>query len=298
VNKNRGEVIEIRFQAWKKGPQQIVFQYDLSADKDVPVTMVIASLGPEKGFAKGQWTLSHADGMTSIIKLPAGITARPATTKAVLGLEGVGDLSIAFEPPCPIAFDNDMRVILSDKIFKAGKTSTKLTVTFPGKSSLLAKEEDLQKLSLEVAGPDWFPLTMSEDLSTPSVIAMDDWLEKPAGKRGGVRMAGDRFQLEDGTPIKFWGTNLSYGSGCAPQKAEAEATAQRFARYGVNAVRLHKFSYPTAHNGIGDPNDATRMDAAGLERLDFFSSQLALRGIYYACPTRSNFTSAPAIEIG
>jgi hypothetical protein len=293
VNKNRGEVIEIRFRAWKKGPQQIVFQYDLSADTDVPVTMVIASLGPEKGFPKGQWTLSHADGMTSVIKLPAGITARPATTQAILGLDGVGDLSIAFEPPCPIAFDNDMRVILSDKIFRAGKTSTKLTVTFPGKSSLLAKEEDLQALSREVAGPDWFPLTMTEDPSTPSVIAMDDWLEKPAGRRGGVRMAGDRFQLEDGTPIKFWGTNLSYGGGCAPQKAEADATAQRFARYGINAVRLHKFSYPKAHNGIGDPNDATRMDPAGLDRLDYFSSQLAQRGIYYAWSHTFKFHVSP-----
>src|SRR5262249_38630494 len=40
VNKGRGDVIDIRFQAHKSGPQQVVFQYDLSAEKDVPVTMV------------------------------------------------------------------------------------------------------------------------------------------------------------------------------------------------------------------------------------------------------------------
>ncbi len=127
----------------------------------------------------------------------------------------------------------------------------------------------------------------------PSVIAMDDWLEKPAGKRGGVRMVGDRFQFEDGTPIKFWGTNLSYGGGCAPPKADADATAARFARYGVNAVRLHKFSYPTNHNGIGDPNDATRMDPESLDRLDYFSSQLARRGVYYAWSHTFKFEVGP-----
>ncbi|HVX12906.1 MAG TPA: hypothetical protein VHC22_17115 [Pirellulales bacterium] len=283
VNKDRGEVIDIRFRVRKSGPRQVAFQYDLNAAKDVPVTMLIAGLGPEKGFAKGQWTLSLADGKTSVVKLPVGITAQPATKKAVLGMEGVGDVAFAFEPPTPLAFDGDMRVLLADKVYKAGKTSTTITATFPGEASLLARQEDLERLSRTLAGPDWFPLTIPEKLDGPGVIAMDDWLEKPAGKRGGVRMVDDRFELADGTPIKFWGTNLSYGSGCAPEQAEAEATAARFARYGINAVRLHKFSYPKGRdNGIGDANDATLMDREGLDRFDYFAAQLTQRGVYYA----------------
>ncbi|HEX7446438.1 MAG TPA: hypothetical protein VF306_02770, partial [Pirellulales bacterium] len=207
------------------------------------------------------------------------------------------DVTFAFEPPCPIAFDGDLRVLLADKQFKAGKTSTTITATFPDDASLLARQEDLEKLSRMLAGPDWFPLIMPDDpgeLGGRSVIAMDDWLEKPAGKRGGVRMVGDRFQLEDGTPIKFWGTNLSYGSGCAPAKAEAEATAARFAQYGVNAVRLHKFSYPKGRdNGIGDANDATLMDAEGLDRFDYFAAQLARRGVYYAWSHTFGFIVCP-----
>lgn len=293
VNKQRGEVIDIRFQVRKSGARKVVFQYDLRAAKDVPVTMLIAGIGPEKGFAKGQWTLSHTDGKTSVVKLPAGIAARPPVNKAVLGMEGVGDVAFAFEPPCSLAFDGDMRVLLADKTFKAGKTSTTITATFPGDAALLVRQEDLASLSRTVAGPNWFPLTI-QDQSGPSVIAMDDWLEKPAGKRGGVRIAGDRFQLDDGTPIKFWGTNLSYGSGCAPPKADAEATAARFARYGINAVRLHKFSYPKGRdNGIGDPSDATRMEREGLERLDYFSAQLAQRGVYYAWSHTFGFIVCP-----
>ncbi|HEX5444685.1 MAG TPA: hypothetical protein VFW87_12675, partial [Pirellulales bacterium] len=294
VNKDRGEVIDIRFQVRKGGPRQIVFQYDLSAANDVPVTMLIAGLGPETDFTKGQWTLSHTDGRTSVVKLPVGVTARPAANKAVLAIEGVGDVAFAFEPPRALAFDGDMRVLLADKVFRAGKARTAITVTFPDDTSLLARQEDLDKLSRTLAGPDWFPLAMPDDLDSPSVMAMDDWLEQPAGKRGGVRMVGDRFQLEDGTPIKFWGTNLSYGSGCAPPKAEAEATAARFARYGVNAVRLHKFSYPKGRdNGIGDANDATLMDPEGLDRFDYFAAQLSRRGVYYAWSHTFGFIVCP-----
>jgi hypothetical protein len=125
------------------------------------------------------------------------------------------------------------------------------------------------------------------------VIGMEDWLEKPAGKHGGVRSAGDRFQFADGTPVKFWGVNLSYGGGCAPEKKAAEFTAARYSRYGINAVRLHKFSYPTDHSGIADKDDSTRMTPEGLDRLDYFSAQLKQRGIYYAWSHTFGFQVTP-----
>ncbi|MCA9066472.1 MAG: hypothetical protein KDA96_25565, partial [Planctomycetaceae bacterium] len=282
VSRDRGEVIDIRLQVRRTGTRQIQFQYDLTADKDVPVTMLIAGLGPEKEFARGRWDLFHADGSRSEVKLPVGTTSRPPIKRAVLRMTDGGEVEFTLDSPCPIAFDGDMRILLADGLFRAGHTTTKMTVTFSDDADLLVTEEDLQNLSRTVAGPDWFPLDMNIRPGLPSVIAMDGWLDKPAGRRGGVRMVGDQFQLEDGTPIRFWGTNLSYGSGCAPQKDDAEATAARFARYGVNCVRLHKFSYPKNHNGIGDLNDATRMDPDGQDRMDYFASQLAQRGIYYA----------------
>ena len=96
----------------------------------------------------------------------------------------------------------------------------------------------------------------------------------PPASTAACASVGDMFQLEDGTPIKFWGTNLAYGGNCAGPKAAADFTAARFARYGVNAVRLHKFTYPGSHNGIGDAKDSTRMDPTGLDRLDYFSARL------------------------
>jgi len=292
VNKANGEVIDIQFQAWQSGPKQLSFRYDLSAAKDVPITMVIAGVSTEKAFARGQLTLTHTNGQDSVVKLPVGITSRPATSKAVLSLEKAGDVVIAFDPPAPLAFDKDIRVLLAQDVFKAGSRATTLTFTFPSEVAFLAKQEDLDRLTKTLAGPDWFAFKPSDDLG-PSVIGMEDWLEKPAGKRGGVRMAGDRFEFEDKTPVKFWGVNLSYGGGCAPKKDDAEFTAGRYAKYGINAVRLHKFSYPKNQMGIADTDDATRMTPDGLDRLDYFSAQLKQRGIYYTWSHTFGFQVTP-----
>ncbi|MCX7010320.1 MAG: hypothetical protein NTY53_24295 [Kiritimatiellaeota bacterium] len=292
VNKAKGEVINVKFEAWQSGPRQISFKYDLSAAQDVPVTMVIASLGAEKAFAHGQWTLTHTDGKTSTIKLPIGITGRPATTKAVLHLEKAGEVEVGIDPPCAIAFDGDMRVVLADKVFKAGTKSTTLTLTFPTEATFLAKQADLDGLTKTLAGPDWFAFAPANEFG-PSVIGMEDWLDKPAGKHGGVRIVGDRFEFEDKTPVKFWGVNLSYGSGCAPKKEDAEFTAARYAKYGINGVRLHKFTYPKNHMGIGENNDATVMMPEGLDRLDYFAAQLKQRGIYFGWSHTFGFQVCP-----
>ncbi len=146
---------------------------------------------------------------------------------------------------------NGVRILVAGDVFKAGTASTTVTYGFPQSVAYLASEEALAKYTQPIAGSDWFPWA-ANDHKSPSVFAMDDWLEKPAGQHGGVRMEGDHFQFEDGTRIKFWGTNLAYAQ-CAPDHAAAEDTATRFARYGVNAVRLHKFTGPMGWEGLAIP---------------------------------------------
>jgi hypothetical protein len=124
------------------------------------------------------------------------------------------------------------------------------------------------------AGDDWFPLEPT-NANGPSVIGMEDWLEKPAGVRGGVRMVGDRFAFEDGTPVKFWGVNLG-GGDCHPPKEQAEYWAERFARYGINCVRFHK-----NFNALQDEHDSWKFNPEQLDRHDYFVNELRKRGIYY-----------------
>ena len=292
IDQAKGEVIEIGFQAVKTGPQQVALSYRLSAAKDVPITMLIASLSLDKAFGRGQLRLIQADGQKSERPLPFGRGTVPATSNLVLHFEKGGDLALALDPPCPIAFDGDMRIVLASEMFKAGARTNTLTVSFPSDTAFVAGAAELAPFIRTLAGPDWFAFAPTGNAG-PSVISMNQWLDKPAGTHGGVRMVGDHFEFEDKTPVKFWGVDLSYAGGCAPEKKTAEFTAARFAKYGINGVRLHKFSYPTDQMGIGALNDATQMTPEGLDRLDYFAAQLKSNGVYFGWSHTFGFHVSP-----
>ena len=184
VDRVRGEVIEIGFQAAKTGPQQVSFSYRLSAAKDVPIIMIIVSLGIDKAFGRGQLRLTHADGQKGERPLPFGRGTVPATSNLVLHFEKGGDLALALDPSCPIAFDGDMRIVLASEMFKAGSRTNTLTVSFPSETAFVAGAVELAPFIRTLAGPDWFAFAPTENAG-PSVISMNEWLDKPAGTHGG-----------------------------------------------------------------------------------------------------------------
>jgi hypothetical protein len=104
---------------------------------------------------------------------------------------------------------------------------------------------------------------------------MTDWLHQPAGKHGFVQARGDQFVFEDGTPVKFWGTNIASERPFMPA-AEAKAWSEWLARYGFNAVRFHKFTWK-ASDGI----HSTVITDEKWKKFDFLCFQLRERGIYY-----------------
>jgi hypothetical protein len=280
VNKDKGEAIDVRFEAFQPAARQVAFRYELDAARDVPLTLLMAGFNFEPDVSQGTLTLTHADGKQSKLGLPVrGIRAAPATSQAVLAFDKGGTVTMQIDPPCPVAFDSGLRVVLASDVYRQGTRRVTLTLTFPEEAAFYARQSDLDRFTRKLAGPDWFAFQPSKEV-VPGVIDVDGWLDRPAGKHGGVRMVKDRFAFEDGTPVKFWGTNLSYTSS-APDKETADFTAARFAKYGVNAVRMHKFSYPKDKMGIGDPGDSTRMDPEGLDRLDYFASRLKEHGVYF-----------------
>jgi hypothetical protein len=191
----------------------------------------------------------------------------------------MGEVVLTLDPPCRLHAENGAtRVELAHDLLKAGKTTVTLTLRFPGPVSFAGSAEDQEKFTTAIAGPEWFAFKGSNDVE-PSVIGFENWLEKPAGKHGGLRMKGSRFVFEDGTPVKFWGTNLSYRDG-APEKKIADLTAARFAKWGVNAVRLHK-PFGPGWEGIGDDNDGTKLMPKGLDQMDYFLAKLREHGVYY-----------------
>ncbi len=285
-----GQTLALSMHVAPADARTYTFRYDLRAEKNIPLTMIAATLRVPDG-AKGHVTLTDDAGKETAIDLPAEKTDQLAIKKAVFtGTIWPGPLTVTIDPPIQVSTDGEVRFQLATDLLKAGKSHATLTFTFPTEAALRATDSDASAASPVLPTADWFPYTPTWKPGN-SVIGMEDWLENPAGKHGAVRIAGDRYEFEDHTPIKFWGVNLSYADS-APEKSNARFTAARFVRYGVNAVRMHKFT-GADWAGIGDKNDATRFTPDGLDRLDYFASQLAQRGIYYGWSHTYQFCVRP-----
>ncbi len=293
VNRQRGQIIKVHVQAGKSGPQSVAYRYELSNTQDVPLTMLTAQFAVPHGV-HARVIMTDEDGKDRVLPLPApGFLPGKPVAKLRFQIQGVGEIQATVVPARPIVSGNgDLRLMLAGKLLKQGTSTTTVTFTMPGPVQFLASQQDINRLTREVPGPDWFPFTLHPAAPGARVFDMSSWLDKPAGKHGGVRMVGDRFEFADGTPVKFWGTNLAYAY-CAPPKKDAPAIAQRFARYGINAVRLHKFCGPNGWEGIANRNDATKMNPEGLDRLDYFCAQLKADGIYYGWSPTYRFVVEP-----
>jgi hypothetical protein len=126
-----------------------------------------------------------------------------------------------------------------------------------------------------------FPFVLPWDDGAPGVTDCSDWLQKPAGKFGPLRVGPDGHFYAGTERIRFFGVNLSF-SGGMPVKAEGEKVAGRLAKFGVNVVRFHHMDTGTWPNGICDPKAKTsaELHPEALDRLSYFIAQLKQRGIY------------------
>ena len=165
VNKDKGEVIDVHFEAWQPAARQVAFRYDLESAQDVPLTMLIAGVNFEPQGSQGTLTLTHAEGKQTKLDLPVrGIRAAPAASQAEFAFDKGGTISMQLDPPCPIAFDNGMRVVLASDLFRQGKRRVTLTLTFPDDVAFYATQADLDKLSRTLAGPDWFAFQPAKEV--------------------------------------------------------------------------------------------------------------------------------------
>lgn len=132
----------------------------------------------------------------------------------------------------------------------------------------------LASCSRPVFQAGWFAFS-PDSISGESVIDMRNWLDKPAGNHGFLLSKGEDFVFEDGTPVKFWGVNI-----CSERPYTDSTTVEQWvdflARYGVNAVRFHKY---TSHGLKGERS--TIIVPEMQIRLDYFHSKLRESGIYY-----------------
>ncbi|HEX2955516.1 MAG TPA: carbohydrate binding domain-containing protein [Chitinispirillaceae bacterium] len=135
-----------------------------------------------------------------------------------------------------------------------------------------------------LAGPmddgEWYPLEQNNTASGGHYVDWSSLLDAPAGKHGFLTVKNGRFFFKDGTPAKFWGTNL-VEKDCFASNAEIDSLTSRLAKMGCNLLRLHHMDAPWAEKNIFGKSKSTRsLSATSLKQLDYLTSQCKKKGIY------------------
>ncbi len=140
-----------------------------------------------------------------------------------------------------------------------------------------------------VAGPDWIPLKTELDIEPGSALDFSkmNLTDAPAGKYGRVICRDDGqfvFENERQTPRRFYGVNLCFGAQYLTHE-ESDKLAERFARIGYNALRIHHYEGTLTEKG-----PSTELNAERADQLDYLIAAMARRGIY---TTTDLFVSRP-----
>jgi len=165
-----------------------------------------------------------------------------------------------------------MRIVLLAGTVPAGKRRASLQVTLPDGGRIGSAVADAE----EVATLDWPADALVHEGWPVDLSFLQD---APAGKHGPVKVVGESLQFADGTPARFWGTNLVAYALFEADKATIQRQAKRISAMGFNLVRLHHHD-----SGWVKPNifarDSRRLRKESLDSLDWWIKCLSDEGIY------------------
>ncbi|HUT33621.1 MAG TPA: hypothetical protein VNE39_09090, partial [Planctomycetota bacterium] len=182
---------------------------------------------------------------------------------------------LRFDPPCEIQSDGSARVVLAQGKLAGGEAKKlKVSVELPDATNWYPSVAEIPD---EPGIKTWYEWRATGDPAA-GALGMQDWVERPAGKHGRITRQGEKL-VYNGKPIKLWGINMCYGT-CAPEKELADKRAAFYPKYGINAVRLHKYADNAGWGGIQSKDSFVEFDPAGLDRMDYQIAKLKEAGIY------------------
>jgi hypothetical protein len=192
-----------------------------------------------------------------------------------------GGLSVTFDGPMPATFfdqgqKNTVRCFLIGNQLHTAQRKIAMKIRLP-QGGIVRRSAD-ERYGVEDRST-WYPDTLPWDRWPVDVSFLND---KPAGKHGQVKADGDRLVFEDGSPARFWGTNLQANALFQGKKEDVALQAKRLAALGYNLVRIHHHDSPWVKPNVFDPFVPTtqKLDDRALDRIDWWVKCLKDEGIY------------------
>jgi hypothetical protein len=266
--------IRLDFRASRVGQRTLKMEYSVQAEADTGITMMVAQISPGKTF-DGQETKVVANGRNKTIKIPLEKRGVGEQVESMQMTDKAGRVTILrFSPAIDIASDGAARVMLASGKLAAGDVRrVAVTVELPGEVQWFASANEIPD---EPSLATWYPWQGKGD-AADSLLSMADW-SRNIGGSGRVTRQGNQLMF-NGQPLKLWGLNLCFGA-TAPEKALADKRAAFYPRYGINAVRLHKWADGHGWSGIQSKDSAIEFDPAALDRMDYQVAKLKEAGIF------------------
>ena len=250
----------------KTGPGEVTFEYALEAKKDLD--------GIDGGGLEFNLSLDA---------VPAGREGPDLLVdrRGFQWAASPGGMSVEFDTPLSaMYFDqgqkNTVRCFLVGNQLRVGRRKIAMKIRLP-QGGVVRRSAD-ERYGVEDRST-WYEDTLPWDRWPVDVSFLND---KPAGKHGQVRADGDRLVFEDGTPARFWGTNVQADALFQGKKEDVALQAKRLAALGYNLVRIHHHDSPWVKPNVFDPfvPNTQKLDDRALDRIDWWVKCLKDEWIY------------------
>ncbi len=192
-------------------------------------------------------------------------------------------VEMRFDPPlADVHFEagqKEIRALFFNGVVPKGKRHYVATLTLAGDATVIPTLAERFGVNNDT---DW-PAKILDWRRSPVDLSFLNSEERPAGKHGFVKAVGGHLLFGDGTPARFWGTNVVAYSLFATKSQEAvRDQAKRLSELGFNLVRLHHIDSDWVQPnifGTKAPN-TQKLNDASLEKLDWWIKCLEDEGIY------------------
>lgn len=181
--------------------------------------------------------------------------------------------------------------------FEAAGEPLWLIVGVTGSATELEPCDDESPLVVE-PGPDWAPYRHTLEVAPGGVFDRSRTVDAPAGRHGPLVVTPQgRFEFagRPGERARFWGVNLCVTANFL-EGDEADRVAERLARSGYNAARIHHYDRWLVRN----QGASAEPDPAQLDRLDRLFAALKRHGLHVSIDLYSarDFTAAEIAAMG